>query len=123
LFGPAGNDFERMETAIQKAQELHIIIVLKGHHTLIALPDGQAFFNSTGNSGMAKGGSGDVLTGIITAFCAQGYTPANAAILGVYIHGLAADYAAKALSKEAMVASDIITFLSQAFLQLNDSKE
>ena len=82
-----------------------------------------AYFNSTGNSGLAKGGSGDVLTGIITAFCAQGYKPEEAAILGVYTHGLAADFAAKALSKESMIASDLIHFLSQAFQQLNEWKE
>jgi NAD(P)H-hydrate epimerase len=103
--------------------ELSVIIVLKGHHTLIALPDGKLYFNNTGNAGMAKGGSGDVLTGIITAFCAQGYAPAHAAISGVYLHGLAGDLAAAALSQEAMIASDIITFLSQAFIQVNRLKE
>ena len=101
----------------KKAKELKIIIVLKGHHSLIAVPDGSCYFNNTGNSGMAKGGSGDVLTGIITAFCAKGYDPPDAAILGVYLHGLAGDLAANALSKEAMLARDIITFLSQAFKQ------
>ncbi len=123
LFGESNNDFERMEKAVQKAQELNIVIVLKGHHTIIALPSGKIYFNATGTSGMAKGGSGDVLTGIITAFCAQGYTSAEAAIMGVYVHGLAADFAAKTLSKEAMMASDIITFLSQAFQQLNSWRE
>ena len=67
---------------------------------------------------MAKGGSGDVLTGMITALVAQKYEPVNAAILGVYLHGLAGDLAAGVLSKEAMTASDIIRFLSRAFLQL-----
>jgi NAD(P)H-hydrate epimerase len=115
LFGACKNDFERIEKAKQKARELNIIIILKGHHTLIALPDGSSFFNSTGNAGMAKGGSGDVLTGIITAFCAQGYSPVEAAILGVYLHGLAGDLCASALSMEAMIATDIIKFLPQAF--------
>jgi NAD(P)H-hydrate epimerase len=67
---------------------------------------------------MAKGGSGDVLTGMITSLVAQNYSPEDAAILGVYLHGLAGDFAANALSQQAMVASDIITFLSQAFLSL-----
>jgi len=119
LFGECTNDFERIERARQKAVELNIIIVLKGHHTVIALPDSSLYFNSTGNAGMAKGGSGDVLTGIITALCAQSYTPARAALLGVYLHGLAGDYAAAELSQEAMTAADLIKFLSKAFLQLN----
>ena len=72
---------------------------------------------------MAKGGSGDVLTGIITALCAQSYTPAQAALLGVYLHGLAGDLAAAELSKEAMVATDLINFLSKAFLLLNEKHE
>ena len=119
LFGNSENDFERISLAEKKAKELKIIIVLKGHHSLIAVPDGSCYFNNTGNSGMAKGGSGDVLTGIITAFCAKGYDPPDAAILGVYLHGLAGDLAANALSKEAMLARDIITFLSQAFLEIS----
>lgn len=118
LFGEQQNDFERIETAKRKAVELNIVIVLKGHHTLIATPEGKLYFNCTGNAGMAKGGSGDVLTGIITALVAQKYTPAEAAILGVYLHGLAGDYAAYALSKEAMIARDIINYLPQAFLSL-----
>ena len=118
LFGSCANDFERIELAARKAEELSVIIVLKGHHTLIALPDRRLYFNSTGNAGMAKGGSGDVLTGMITALCAQGYPPADAAILGVYLHGLAGDLAAATLSQEAMTASDIITFLPQAFMEL-----
>jgi ADP-dependent NAD(P)H-hydrate dehydratase / NAD(P)H-hydrate epimerase len=118
LFGSSTNDFEKVNKAVQKAIELGVIIVLKGHHTFIALPNGQGFFNSTGNAGMAKGGSGDVLTGIITALLAQGYTPFNAAILGVYLHGLAGDLAANALSMEAMKAGDLVTFLTQAFVQI-----
>jgi NAD(P)H-hydrate epimerase len=120
LFGASENDFERIEKARQKSTEHNIIIVLKGHHTAIALPDSSLYFNSTGNAGMAKGGSGDVLTGIITAFCAQSYTPAQAALLGVYLHGLAGDYATAELSQEVMTATDLIKFLSNAFLQLNE---
>ncbi len=115
LFGSCENDFERITKATKKAKELNVIIVLKGHHTLIALPDGKSFFNSTGNAGMAKGGTGDVLTGIITALCAQRYKSEHAAILGVYLHGMAGDFAAAALSKEAMTAKDLVRFFSQAF--------
>jgi NAD(P)H-hydrate epimerase len=119
LFGACQNDFKRIETACRKAAELKVVIILKGHHTLIALPDGTACFNSTGNAGMAKGGSGDVLTGIITALLAQGYSAADAAILGVYLHGVAGDAAAAELSHEAMTAGDLVTHLSKAFLHVN----
>ena len=78
------------------------------------------YFNSTGNAGMAKGGSGDVLTGIITALVAQKYESVQAAILGVYLHGLAGDLAAEACSVEAMVASDIVRFLGEGFKRLAD---
>lgn len=118
LFGDTSNEFERIDLASQKAKELDLIIILKGHHTLIALPDGRRYFNSTGNAGMATGGSGDVLTGILTGLLAQGYKAADAAILGVYLHGLAGDLAAEELSMEAMIAGDIIKFLGKAYRQV-----
>jgi ADP-dependent NAD(P)H-hydrate dehydratase / NAD(P)H-hydrate epimerase len=118
LFGEPPNDFARLNAAIEKSHQLNCIIVLKSHHTAIVIPGGNIFFNSTGNAGMAKGGSGDVLTGIITSLVAQNYSPEQAAILGVYLHGLAGDFAAHALSQQAMIATDTITFLSQAFLSL-----
>jgi NAD(P)H-hydrate epimerase len=119
LFGETANDFERIELALEKAKQLHVIIVLKGHHTLIATPDGKGFFNSTGNAGMATGGSGDVLTGILTGLLAQGYSSVETAILGVYLHGLAGDIAVQKLSMEAMVAGDIVECLGEAFLEVN----
>jgi ADP-dependent NAD(P)H-hydrate dehydratase / NAD(P)H-hydrate epimerase len=124
MFGPAADDFEKIETALQKAKELNLVIILKGHHTLIAAPEGiikrdsVAFFNSTGNPGMATAGSGDVLTGILTGLLAQGYHPVEAALLGVFLHGLAGDLAAAELSEEAMIAGDIIEQLGNAFRQL-----
>lgn len=118
LFGKTSNDFERMELARQKAKELQVIIVLKGHRTLIAMPGGNCFFNSTGNAGMATGGSGDVLTGILTSLLGQSYPPEQAALMGVYLHGLAGDYAAKQMSQESMIASDIYQHLGDAFRQL-----
>lgn len=121
LFGACSNDFERMEKARSKAKELQVVIVLKSHHTLIVTPSGQLYFNSTGNAGLAKGGSGDVLTGIITALVVQGYQPLHAALLGVYIHGAAADQAAKEVAQEAMIASDIINYIGTVFLQLSRS--
>ncbi len=120
LFGECKNDFERIRLARKKAKELNVIILLKGHHTFIATPTRQGYFNNTGNAGMAKGGSGDVLTGIITSFLAQGYTPVDASIFGVFIHGLAGDIAAETLSKESMLATDIINFLGQAFKLVNE---
>lgn len=118
LFGKTNNDFERKDLALQKAEELNCVIILKGHHTFIASPNGDAWFNSTGNAGMATAGSGDVLTGILTGLLAQGYNAEDAAILGVYIHGAAGDLAAQQLSQEAMLASDITQHLGNAFLQL-----
>lgn len=118
LFGDHANDFERLQTARRKAIELGLVIILKGHHTSITTPDQQTFFNSTGNAGMAKGGSGDVLTGILTALLSQGYTPVEAAKLGVYLHGWAGDFAAATFSKEAMLPSHLIGCLSNVFLVL-----
>ncbi len=111
LFGEQSNNFERIEIALQQAALLKIIIVLKGHRTFIATPDGKGYFNTTGNSGMATGGSGDVLTGIITGLLAQQYAPIEAAIMGVSLHGLAGDKAAARYGMEAMIAGDIIEHL------------
>jgi NAD(P)H-hydrate epimerase len=122
LFGESANDFDRIQLALQKAKELNVIIILKGHHTFIGTPDKKGFFNSTGNPGMATGGSGDVLTGILTGLLAQGYSAVETAILGVYLHGLAGDIAAEKLSMEAMVAGDIIENLGEAFLQIRHDK-
>jgi NAD(P)H-hydrate epimerase len=119
LFGETANDFDRVSLALQKAKELNCIIVLKGHFSFIATTDGRGFFNSTGNPGMATAGSGDVLTGILTGLLAQGYSSVEAAILGVYLHGLAGDLAAGERSMEAMIASDIIHFLGQAFILIS----
>ncbi|WP_207493846.1 NAD(P)H-hydrate dehydratase [Aridibaculum aurantiacum] len=118
LFGKCSNDYERLVLAKKKAEELGVIIILKGHRTAIAQADQPIIFNSTGNPGMATGGSGDVLTGIITALLAQGYTPANAAVLGVYLHGLSGDLAAKQLSEEALIAGDIVRFLGEAYKKI-----
>lgn len=102
------NDYEKLALLRDFSVSHKCIVCLKGAFTAVALPDGRIHFNSTGNAGMAKGGSGDVLTGIILALLSQGYTPANAAILGVYEHGLAGDRAAQLKGTTAMIASDII---------------
>jgi len=117
LFGKAENDFERMEAALKQSSKYNCIIVLKGTYTLIA-GKGKGWFNTTGNAGLAKGGSGDILTGIITALLAQKYEPFNAALFGVYLHGLAADICLEKQSEESMLASDVIENLGAAFNSL-----
>ncbi|MEL7118924.1 MAG: NAD(P)H-hydrate dehydratase [Bacteroidota bacterium] len=115
LFGKTENQFEQLKLARSKAQELNLYIILKGAHTIIACPSGHCFFNSTGNPGMAKGGSGDVLTGLITGLRAQAYSPQESCLLGVFLHGLAGDLAAEELSMEAMSAYDITEFMGEGF--------
>lgn len=115
LFGKSANSFERLEIAKKHSRELEIVIVLKDHHTQIIKPSGKVFYNITGNSGMAKGGSGDVLTGIITSLLSQNYSSEEAAIFGVWLHGKAGDLAAEKYSRESMLPSEIIDELSAAF--------
>ena len=117
---PANADYERLHRTCELAKSLQAYIILKGHNSALCLPNGNVFFNPTGNSGMATAGSGDVLTGIITALLARGYHQQNACIVGMYLHGLAGDLAAKELGKESLVASDIIDHLPQAFQYLED---
>ncbi len=118
LAGVSANDFDRIEKASQLATRLGVVIVLKGQHTLIATPGGQCYFNSTGNPGMATAGSGDVLTGILTGLLAQGYSPVETALLGVYLHGLAGDIAMKEGAMESLLAGDLIDFLAKAWQQI-----
>ena len=117
LFGKCNSGFERFELARNVSVKHNVIIVLKGAFTQIYTPEGRVYFNSTGNPGMATGGSGDVLTGIITGLLAQGYSPISASLAGVYIRGLAGDLASEAKGENAMVASDIISYTGNAFLK------
>lgn len=117
LFGKTDNDFDRIELALKKSAEYGLHIVLKGRYTFIASPDGGGYFNPTGNPGMATGGTGDVLTGILTGLLAQRYTPFEAAIAGVYLHGLSGDLAAAFSSQPSLIASDLIEYLGQAYAQ------
>ena len=114
----AANDYDRLMKARDMAQRLQGYIILKGHHSALCIPNGQIIFNSTGNAGMATAGSGDVLTGILTALLARGYTPKEASMIGMYLHGLAGDYAARDLGMESLIASDIIQYLPKAFKKL-----
>jgi len=118
MAGPAKNGYDRVHKAMKFAQEHTVIVVLKGAHTAVAAPDGNVYFNMTGNPGMATAGSGDVLTGIILSLLAQRYKPLEAALTGVYVHGLAGDLALKEHGEEALISSDIIEHLGGAFLKL-----
>jgi NAD(P)H-hydrate epimerase len=112
------DDFDRLRTAQQFALNNNCILILKGTYTTICMPDGSSYFNSSGNSGLAKGGSGDTLTGMITGLIARGYTPAKAALIGVFTHGYAADLCVKRSSKESLLASEVIDKLAKAFYKL-----
>lgn len=114
----SSDDFERLTRARELSQQLQAYVILKGHYSALCMPNGHIIFNSTGNAGMATAGSGDVLTGIITALLARGYSRENAAIMGMYLHGLAGDLAASDLGEESLTASDIINYLPKAFCQL-----
>jgi NAD(P)H-hydrate epimerase len=109
---------DRQEQAAQLAQRSKTVVVLKGVGTVVT--DGQKLYvNKTGNPGMATAGSGDVLTGVITALMGQGLTNFNAAVLGVYVHGLAGDIAAKKLGQVSLIATDIIDSLGVAFVKIH----
>jgi len=120
LAGKSGNSYQRLNRQIEFSKEYKCIVVLKGAHTSITTPEGKVFFNSTGNPGMATAGCGDALTGILLSLLAQGYTSENAAVLGVFLHGLAGDIAAGELCYESMIATDIIKCLSKAFNRIRE---
>lgn len=120
LFGEHASAYERHLTALSVAQVKKIYIVLKGAYSAVYTPEGECYFNSTGNPGMATAGSGDALTGILLGFSAQGYSPKDTALLGVYLHGLAGDIAKRQYSEEAMITSDIIDSLGEAFTLLRN---
>jgi NAD(P)H-hydrate epimerase len=115
LVGKAKDDFHRNQMQREFCMKYGVYLVLKGAHTCICGPDGTCYFNTTGNPGMAAAGSGDVLTGLILGLLAQKYHPRDACLLGVYLHGMAGDYAAKKHGMEAMIAGDIIDQIGRAF--------
>jgi ADP-dependent NAD(P)H-hydrate dehydratase / NAD(P)H-hydrate epimerase len=123
LFGINATELSRFEKAKEMAIKYKIIIVLKGHFTGVFYPSGDISFNTSGNAGMAKGGSGDALTGIITALLAQAYSPDIAASLGVFLHGYAGDLAAAVFSEESMLPSDLINSLGKVFLTFKKNDE
>lgn len=120
LFGAHTSTLERLHTQRHFAQTQQCCVILKGRYTSIALPDGQVIFNSSGNPGMATGGSGDVLSGILVALLAQSYSLEESAMLGVFLHGLAGDLAKDQFGEEALIASDIIEHLGAAFQKMRN---
>lgn len=115
LAGAWKNDFEKLVLLKDFARRYEVIVVLKGRYSAIATPEGEIYFNPTGNPGMATGGSGDVLTGVLTAMLAQGYSPVEASLLGTYLHGHAGDLAVADKGMEGLIASDLIDYLPKAF--------
>ena len=120
LEGHSADGYEQLTKACNLAERLQAYVILKGHHSALCLPDGHVIFNSTGNAGMATAGSGDVLTGIITGLLARGYKQQDACLIGMYLHGLAGDIAAREVGEESLIASDLIKYLPQAFKKLRD---
>jgi hydroxyethylthiazole kinase-like uncharacterized protein yjeF len=118
LVGKTSSAYDAYTLQKEFAVKYSVYLVLKGAHTSIATPEGEVYFNSTGNPGMATGGSGDTLTGIITGLLAQGYSPKQAALLGVYIHGLAGDIAAHEVGEGSLIAEDITNCLGNAFKEM-----
>ncbi len=118
LVGKSSNDFDRNQLQQDFSVRHQCYVILKGAHSAVTGPDGCCYFNTTGNPGMATGGSGDVLTGIIAGFMAQGYSSLESCQLGVYLHGLSGDIALSANGCEALIATDIITNLGKSFQTL-----
>ncbi|MBD1397245.1 NAD(P)H-hydrate dehydratase [Pontibacter sp. JH31] len=123
LVGKTQNEYDRLEELRRFCREYTCYMVLKGSHSAICTPEGDIYFNTTGNAGMATGGTGDVLTGIITALVAQQYSLKEACQLGVYVHGLAGDLAEASVGEIALIASDVIEHLPQAFQHLTANQD
>ena len=121
LSGNASNGcYDRLMKARDMAERLDAYIILKGHFSALCMPDGHVFINPTGNAGMATAGCGDVLAGIITGLLARGYNQKDACTIGMYLHGLAGDLAARDIGQESLIASDLINYLPKAFFQINN---
>lgn len=117
LIGTWKDDFDKIEKVKTFAKTYHLVVLIKGAYTLI-IDDKNVYVNSSGNQALATGGSGDVLSGMITSFRAQGYSAVDAALLGVYFHGRTADIAMNDMGYEGFIASDIIKYLGKVFLEL-----
>jgi NAD(P)H-hydrate epimerase len=115
LVGDYSDGYERISKQKDFSVKYNVYLVCKGMHTTITYPDGKCYFNSTGNPGMATGGSGDVLTGIILGLASQGYPYGQACLVGVYLHGLSGDLAKDKHGEDSMVAGDIVEYLGSSF--------
>ncbi len=120
LVGKSSDNYSRMEMQLAFAKKYNCYVVLKGANTAISCPDGDIFFNTTGNPGMATAGSGDALTGIVTGLLAQGYSAKQSCLLGVYIHGRAGDLALDCQSEESLISTDFIDNLGKAFHTIHE---
>jgi len=118
LVGTSQDSYERLTKAIELAFRCKVYIILKGAYSTVITPDGKCIFNPTGNPGMATGGSGDTLTGVLLSLLAQGYTSLEACIIGTYVHGLAGDIAASKFGEYSLTAGDIIGNLPEAWAKL-----
>ncbi len=120
---PEEIDRDRVDVASKFATEHGVILVLKGAPTIVAMPGGMVYVNTSGNAGLASGGTGDVLTGIITGLLGQGLLPQDAALLGVFLHGLAADIAVEELSEQSLMATDLLDYIPEAYNYLTNYTE
>lgn len=122
LISTTRNSYEELERTRELAARQQIYIVIKGAYSAIVTPEGNVYFNSSGNPGMATAGAGDVLTGVLVSLLAQGYVPEVAARLGVYLHGLAGDLAVENLSYEGLISSDLVEYLPKSFKTLRSNQ-
>lgn len=120
LISTTRNSYEELERTRELCAHQQIYIIIKGAYSAVVTPEGNVYFNPTGNPGMATAGSGDVLTGIILALLAQGYGSERSARLGAYLHGLSGDIGADELCQESLLAGDIIDYLPKAFKTLRN---
>jgi NAD(P)H-hydrate epimerase len=121
LAGSSSDMYSRHLRQVEFAKKYNLIVILKGAHTIVTVPEGKSFINTSGNPGMATGGTGDVLTGLLVSLLAQGYSPVDASIIAVFIHGLAGDIALENSSMEALTAGDIIEKIGLAFRRVKGS--
>ncbi|MCB8995617.1 MAG: NAD(P)H-hydrate dehydratase [Bacteroidales bacterium] len=122
LAGPSDNSYNRHLKQIDFARKYHSIVILKTANTIITFPDGKSYINTSGNAGMATGGSGDVLTGLLVSLLAQGYSRFEACLLSVYLHGLSADIALESSSMESVIPTDLIENLGKAFRRIHENE-
>jgi NAD(P)H-hydrate epimerase len=123
MFGTSTDTMAAADLARAMAMRYDLHIILKGHHSFIALSTGQCYYNTSGNPGLSTGGTGDVLTGLLTGLLASGYPPDEAALMGVWLHGTAADLATLHVGEESLVATDVERYIGEAWKMLRRQAE